>query len=71
LYAPPNIFVVIKSRKRLVGYVARIGEMRILYKRVAEKGRDLFEYLGLDGRIILERVLKNLGGCGLDASSSG
>jgi len=34
------------------------------------KNRDYLKDLGVDGKIILERILR-VGGCGLDASGSG
>jgi hypothetical protein len=43
---------------RWVGHVARIGDMRNTYKILVgnQKGRDHMEDLGVDGKIILERI---------------
>jgi uncharacterized alkaline shock family protein YloU len=52
LYVSPNIIRVIASRRvRWVENVARMGEMRNL------KERDHSEDLGVDVKIILERIL--------------
>jgi hypothetical protein len=60
---PHNAYIirVIKPRKmNWAGNVARIGEIRNAYKIWSEnlKGRDHSEDLGVDGRIILERILR-------------
>jgi len=55
LYCSPNIFRVIKSRrKRWVGNVARMGEVRTgFFWGGNMKERDNLEDSGVDGRIIL------------------
>jgi hypothetical protein len=62
LYASPNIDRVIKSRRmRWAGHIARRGEMentKLWSKNV--KGRDHFEELGIDGKIILEWILRKV-----------
>jgi hypothetical protein len=60
LTTSPSIIRVIKSRRmRWVGNVGSMGEMRNVYKTLAVnlKKRGHLEYLGVDGRIILEWVL--------------
>jgi hypothetical protein len=57
LYASPNIFRVIKSRgMTLTGHVARMGESKMHTKLWSEKmnGREHSEYIGIEGKIILE-----------------
>jgi hypothetical protein len=59
-YNSPNIIRVIKSRRmRWARHVARIGEMRNAYKVLVSKseGKNHSKNVGLDGRIILERIL--------------
>jgi hypothetical protein len=65
LCASPSIIRVINSRAtRCAGHVAQIGEVRNAYKIVVKKvkGRDDLEDLGIDGKIILERILGKYGG---------
>jgi hypothetical protein len=53
LLASPNIIRMINSRWiRWARQVARMGEMRAIYKIL--KGRDHLEDLGVDGKIIVE-----------------
>jgi len=40
LYCSPNIVPVIKSRKRWAGHVARVGEMRGLYRVLVGKPEE-------------------------------
>jgi hypothetical protein len=57
LCASQDIILVIKSkRKRRTGHVARMGDIRNIYKIWLEnmKGRDHLEDLNEDGKIILE-----------------
>jgi hypothetical protein len=63
LYVAPNIIRVIKSkRRRRVGHVARMEEMRDkTFWSENLKGRDYLEELGVDGRKILERILGKYG----------
>ena len=59
LYSSPNIVRMIKSRRmRWAGHVARMGEERGVYKFLEGKpdGRNQGGDLGVDGRIILERI---------------
>jgi len=67
LYATPNIIRVMKSKRmRWPGHVARMAEMRNVYKIVV--GRN---HSGVDWTIILERILGKWGvggDCRLDAS---
>ena len=59
LYSSPNIVWVIKSRRmRWVGHVARMGEESGVYRVLVGKpeGRNHWGDLGIDGRIILERI---------------
>jgi hypothetical protein len=54
LYASQNIIRVIKSRRmNWAGRVARMGEMKNLYKILVRNLDDL----GVDGTIIFERIL--------------
>jgi hypothetical protein len=60
LYNSRNVIRVTKSRRmRWAGHVARTGEMRNAEIFWSEnlKVRDYLEYLGKDGRIILEWML--------------
>jgi hypothetical protein len=61
LYEASNIIRVIKLRRmRWAGHVARIGELRYVYKILVEKheGKSHSEDLGIDVRIILEWILR-------------
>jgi hypothetical protein len=61
LYTSSNIIKVIKSRRmRLVGDVARLGEMRNAHSIFVAKheGKSHLEDLGIDGKITLERILE-------------
>jgi hypothetical protein len=63
---------MIKSRRMMwAGHVAHMVEVRNVL--VGEsKGRDHSEDLGVDGRIILKWMLRNMvGECGMDSSGSG
>jgi hypothetical protein len=60
LYSSPNIVRVIKSRRlRWAGHVARMGEGRGVYRVLLghPKVRDLWEDLGVGGRITLSWTL--------------
>jgi hypothetical protein len=55
-YSAPNIIKVIKSRRVITAYVARIGEVRNVYNVFwleSLKGRDYLRDQGVDGSIIL------------------
>ena len=56
----PNIVRVIKSRRlRWAGHVARMEESRSAFKILVNlQERDLWGGLGVDGRTILEWILK-------------
>ena len=61
LYRSPNIVRVIKCRcLRWAGHVARMEEGRSVFKilQVHLQERDLEEGLGINGRTILEWILK-------------
>ena len=61
LYRSPHIVKVIKSRRlRWAGHVARMEEGRRSFKILTGKptGKRLCVGLGVDGRTILERILK-------------
>jgi hypothetical protein len=65
VYASLNIVRVIKSKRmRWTGHVACIGDMRNAYKIWSENlvGCDLMEDLSIDGRQILEWILRKF--CG-------
>jgi hypothetical protein len=60
LYTSPNIIRVIKSRRMgWTVYVARIGELKNIYRIVIGnlRGRGHSEELEVDGEIILEWIL--------------
>jgi hypothetical protein len=59
IYALHQTLLGDEMKERGMGHVARMGEMRNAYKFQLEylKGRDHFEDLGLDGKIILEWML--------------
>jgi hypothetical protein len=76
LYSSPNIIRVIKSRSlRWTGHLARMGKRKDAYRVLMgkPKGRNHLKDPGVDGRIILKRIFKRLGGGGhkLDRSGSG
>jgi hypothetical protein len=59
IYAPPNIIMLIKSRRMCCAvHVARMGEMRSAYAMFIGKlkGEEHWGDLGVDGRI-LESIL--------------
>jgi hypothetical protein len=61
-YFSPNIFRIIKSRRMgWAGYVARIGERRSVFKVWvgSSEGRDEFENLDFDVRMILKWIFMN------------
>jgi hypothetical protein len=67
-----HIINLMKSR-RVGGHAAHMEGTRIAYKIWSEilNGRDHWEDLGVDGRIILQLILRrysSLGTCGLDSS---
>jgi hypothetical protein len=65
LYTSPNIIRVIKSKRlKWVGHIACMGEIRMHTKFLSEylKGRDHSEYPNVDGKIILECILRKQGG---------
>jgi hypothetical protein len=74
LYPSPNIIRMMKSKRMLlVGHVARmcimyvcvrereIAEMHTKCWSVNVKGKDHFEELGIDGRVIIRMVLREAG----------
>ena len=66
LYSSPNIVWVIKSRRmRWAGHVAQMGEERGVYRVLVGKpeGRNHWGDLGVDGRIILERISRRYNVC--------
>jgi hypothetical protein len=68
LYTSTNIIRVIKSRKILVGHVARMGAVGNVYSVFENlKGRENSEDRGVDGKIILEWIL----GKGIEILGSG
>jgi hypothetical protein len=61
MYSPPNIFRVMKSTKMgWAGHVTRMkrGEVRTGLCWGSPRERDHLENLGVDGRIILESMLR-------------
>jgi hypothetical protein len=64
LYTSPNIIrVIILRRMRWVEHEPHMGEVRNAYVSLENlKGRDHSEYLGIDGKIILEWILGKYGG---------
>jgi len=61
LYCSPNVVRVIKSRRmRWAGHVARMGEMRSVYRVLFGKpeGKRPLERPGVDGRIILRWIFR-------------
>jgi hypothetical protein len=69
-YSSPNIIRQTKSRRmKWAGHVARVGEERKVYKFWWEspKERDHLEDRGVDGRMGLEWILREIGwGCRVD-----
>jgi hypothetical protein len=60
-YSSPNIITAGKPRRmKWARHIARMGEMRIIYKILVGKfkGTDHSEDLGVDGSIILEWILQ-------------
>jgi hypothetical protein len=61
LYDSPNIIRILKLRRMGgAGHVARMGAMKHAYSTLAGKpeGRDHSEDVGVNGRIILEWILR-------------
>jgi hypothetical protein len=75
LYSLDSTIWVIRSRKmRWAGYVASMGggQVHTVFRWGNLKERDHLEDLGMDGKIILNCILRNgVEGCGLDSSGSG
>jgi hypothetical protein len=74
LHASPNIIRVIKSRRmRWVGHATRMGRMIYAYKILVgePEGMRSFGRSKRNRKIILEWILRNQVGCGLDAPGSG
>jgi hypothetical protein len=66
LYCSPNIIRMIKSRRmRWARQVACMGKSRGAHRLWCKnlKKKDHFEYLDVDGRIILKCILKDLFAC--------
>jgi hypothetical protein len=62
LYASPNVIRLIKSRRmRRPGHVARTRQMRNAHRILFGKpeGKKNSEDVSIDGRIILEWILRN------------
>jgi hypothetical protein len=64
LYSSPNIIWVIKSRRmRWAGHVARtVREVNTGFWWENLRGRDRLENSGVDGRMILKRIIKKWDG---------
>jgi hypothetical protein len=74
IYASSNIIRVIKSnRMKWAGNAACMGEMRNMYHILVGSlnGRDHFEDLDMDGKIILECILGTLSGKVQSSSGKG
>jgi hypothetical protein len=61
MYSPLNIFWVIKLRRMIwARHEARMGESRDVYRVLVGKpeGKSHLEETGIDGRILLRRILR-------------